>query len=124
MKTLKQLWDEVGGPFWASVIDRYGGIDHYILGRNPVTGQWHTVVRNGSSGKSLHDDSRVELTSDPTKIKYTTKEQEPLRVWARSDTKTLVVSETNPKIGADEWTDITAELARALLPELKRLEQE
>lgn len=119
MKTLRQLWDEVGGPFWASVIDRYGGIDHYILGRNPVTGQWHTVVRNGSSGKILHDDSKVELTSDPTKIKYTTKEQEGLRVWQCADE--IYIQDKAPH---DHYKDITTDLARALLPELKRLEQE
>ena len=109
LKTLKQLWDEQGGPFWA---------------RNPIGSAFYCVAiapgNNQAIGWDIDGESATEgdaiinwtLCPDPTK------HLEPLRVWRSNITGNVYFRSEHD---SEFETDITTDLARALLPEIKRL---
>lgn len=119
LSTLKELWEQNGEkPFWAK---SDGGSICYITGYNPrETTLWQAWMAEDNKQEMrsivLEDVKAWQFCDDPTK------KPEPLRVWAAMGQVFLGKDPPMKHEKLDpEAKDITADLTRALLPELRRL---
>lgn len=105
-KSLKQIWDEQGGPFWARRENNYFYCS-CISPKLEAVGWTH----EGYSTVYIQESSGWDLCDDPTKPK------KQFRYYRGEFSGSIYFSEERKML--DNWKDVTEQVAEALKPYLE-----